>query len=135
MLRVHGPRVEQQCFTATEGGGQGPAYLQLFPLDIEHHPSSHYPFRWGLRGREAEQGKTSPTEQREPNHTGKHISHWGETLSPRLPEALLLLPSWPAASSQVQSFSPLLVAFLDAFKFHPWGQGQMSAWKLTKVFL
>ena len=102
-------------------------------LSTIHHLIN--PFRWGLRGREAEQGKTSPTEQREPNHTGKHISHRGETLSPRLPEALLLLPSWPAASSQVQSFSPLLVASLDTFKFHPWGQGQMSAWVLTKVFL
>ena len=86
------------------------------------------------RGRGAKQGKTSPTEQQGPNHTGKHISHRGETLSPRLPEALLLLP-WPAASSQVQSFSPFLVASLATFKFHPWGQGQMSAWVLTKAFL
>ena len=135
VLRVHGPHVEKQCFTATAGGGQGPAYLQLFPLDTEHHPSSHYPFRWGLRERKGSRaGKSKPNRsaRAQPPRQG-HLPR-GEALCPRLPEALLL-PSWPAASFQVQSFSPFLVASLATFKFHPWGQGQMSAWVLTKAFL
>ena len=102
---------------------------------IEHHPSPHYPFRRGLRERKGSRaGKSKPNRsaRAQPPRQG-HLPR-GEALCPRLPEALLL-PSWPAASFQVQSFSPFLVASLATFKFHPWGQGQMSAWVLTKVFV
>lgn len=83
-------RKQPQCTSVDEwlrniGSNPNPNFF------IEHHPSPHYPFRWGLRERKGSRaGKNKPNRSaRAQPHRQGHLP-WGEALCPRLPEALLL---------------------------------------------